>query len=329
MPALPDALLVMALVAAAAALAWLVTRERARRRDLAHLAELLDRADVSPAARARLESADPAVRSLARAIDRRLDAEREHDLARQAADERFREQLAALSHDLRTPLAGAQGYLQLMRRAGDAARAEHCLGGAEDRLATMRALVDDLFAYARAADPSWQPELVACDLRIAVTDALAERYGEFAARGWEPQVEMAGATLVLAAPDALDRMVANLLDNTLAHGSGAPTVRVAEASLAVENPVAAKDAARIDPARLTDRFYQGDPSRTGRGSGLGLAVVSALAEACGGCLAVEVTREPAFFSARLELRPVSAAGSTELIDQNLPDLARKTVENLG
>lgn len=320
---------VAAAVAAVVALAVLVARERARRRDLARLAELLDRADVAPAARARLESADPAVRLLARAIDRRLDAEREHDLARQAADERFREQLAALSHDLRTPLAGAQGYLQLMRRAGDAERAERCLGGAEDRLATLRTLVDDLFAYARAADPSWRPELAACDLRAAVTGALAERYGEFASRGWEPQVEAEGAVLVLAAPDALDRMAANLLDNALAHGSGAPTVRVSGASLTVENPVAAEDAARIDPARLTDRFYQGDPSRTGHGSGLGLAVVSALAEACGGHLAVEVTREPAFFSARLELRPASAVDSTELFNQNSPDLARRTVKNLG
>ena len=84
-------------------------------------------------------------------------------------------------------------------------------------------------------------------------------------------------------------------------------VRVEGATLAVENPVDADVAAALDPARLTDRFYQGDPSRTGQGSGLGLAVVGALAEAMGASFSVDVTREPPRFSARLELRPASEA----------------------
>ena len=294
---------------AIALLASLVARGRARTRDLARLTAMLEDHEAAPIARARLESADREVAALAAAIDRTLDAARDRELARRADDERFREQLSALSHDLRTPLAGAQGYLQLARRTPDAARAAHCLDGAEERLAAMRVLVDDLFAYARAADPSWAPELVPCDLQLAVADALAARYEEFAARGWEPEVLLADAEPALAAPDALDRVVANLLDNALAHGSAAPTVRVDGATLAVENPVGADVAAALDPARLTDRFYQGDPSRTGQGSGLGLAVVGALAEAMGASFSVDVMREPPRFSARLELRPASEARS--------------------
>ena len=277
---------------------------RARDRDLARLAELLDRAAVAPAPRARLESSDPAVAALACAIDRHLDADLERDLERRRADERFREQLAALSHDIRTPLAGAQGYLQLAQRAEDLERAARYLEGAEKRLAAMRVLVDDLFTYARAADPSWEPELVACDLAAAVTDALAARYEAFAARGWEPDVRLGETAPVLAAPDALARVIANLLENALAHGSGAPRVRVEGTALTVENPVAPGDAARLDPARLTERFYQGDPSRTGRGTGLGLAVARALTESMGGSLAVSVTSgDHPLFSARAELRP--------------------------
>ena len=276
----------------------------ARDRDLARLAELLDRAAVAPAPRARLESSDPAVAALARAVDRHLDADLERDLERRRADERFREQLAALSHDIRTPLAGAQGYLQLAQRAEDPERMARYLEGAEKRLAAMRVLVDDLFTYARAADPSWEPELVACDLAEAAADALAARYEAFGARGWEPDVRLGETVPVLAAPDALARVIANLLENALAHGCGAPRVRVEGTALAVENPVAPEDAARLDPARLTERFYQGDPSRTGHGTGLGLAVARALTESMGGTLTVGVTAgERPFFSARVELRP--------------------------
>ncbi len=277
---------------------------RARDRDLARLAELLDRSAVSPAPRARLESSDPAVAELARAVDRHLDADLERDLERRRADERFREQLAALSHDIRTPLAGAQGYLQLAQRSDDPERAARYLEGAEKRLAAMRVLVDDLFTYARAADPSWEPKLVACDLSAAVTDALAARYEAFAAHGWEPDVRLGETVPVLAAPDALARVIANLLENALAHGSGAPRVRVEGTALAVENPVAPEDAARLDPARLTERFYQGDPSRAVHGTGLGLAVARALTESMGGMLTVDVTAgEQSLFSARVELRP--------------------------
>ncbi len=278
----------------------------ARDRDLARLAELLDRAAAQPAARARLESADPAVAGLARAIDRHLDADLARERERRSADERFREQLAALSHDIRTPLAGAQGYLQLAERASDPAEAARYLAGATERLAAMRVLVDDLFTYARASDPSWEPELLPCDLAAAVTDALAVRYEEFATRGWEPRVSLAGG-LVLASPGALARVIGNLLENSLAHGAGAPGVRVAGTSLTVENPVDPAVAARLDQARLTERFYQGDPSRGGRGTGLGLAVARSLAEAMGGELTVRV--EGAYFSARLQLR--GAPGEVE------------------
>ena len=277
----------------------------ARDRDLARLAELLDRAAAQPAARARLESADPAVAELARAIDRHLDADLAREGERRAADERFREQLAALSHDIRTPLAGAQGYLQLAERATDPADAARYIAGAAERLAAMRVLVDDLFTYARASDPSWEPELLPCDLAAAVTDALAARYEEFAACGWEPRVSLAGGP-VLASPDALARVIGNLLENALAHGAGAPGVRVAGASLTVENPVDPAVAARLDQARLTERFYQGDPSRAGRGTGLGRAVARSLAEAMGGELVVRV--EGACFSARLQLRGAPGEG---------------------
>lgn len=278
----------------------------ARARDLAHLAELLDGAAAYPAPRARLESADPAVVELACAVDRHLDADLARDFECRAADERFREQLAALSHDIRTPLAGAQGYLQLARRATDPALAARYLDSAAERLAALRVLTDDLFAYARAADPSFEPELVPCDLAEAVADALAARYEAFVARGWEPDVHLGRTEPVLAAPDALSRVISNLLENALAHGCGAPTVRVEGTALTVANPVAIEVATRLDPARLTERFYQGDPSRAGHGSGLGLAVARALAESMGGTLAVEVEAGGVpCFSVRVELRSVT------------------------
>lgn len=291
------AIAVVAAVAAVSALAWLAALRRAEAHDLAQLTELLS-APGTPPARSRVDTRSPEVVALAQAVDLHLDAERSRALERIHAEENFREELSALSHDIRTPLAGAAGYLQLAQRASDPAASARYLERADERLSAMRALVDDLFAYARATDPSFSPERAPVEMERVVAQVLAAHYEEFSARGWEPTVELAEVPPVLANEEACARVVENLVVNALSHGSGAPCITLCagekDVRLVVENPVSAEDAARLDTARLASRFYQGDPSRTTPGTGLGLAVARALAQAQGGALDVALVGGPAF-----------------------------------
>lgn len=298
-----------ALAIVVALLVWLIARDRARDRDLTYLAALLDASDKSPVARARLESDDAAVRSLAQAVDRRLDGELGQNRSRAQAEARFRQGLAALSHDIRTPLAGAQGYFQLARKTSDPARHERFLDGAEERLRVMRSLVDDLYAYAATADPSLSLELAPLKLAPLLLDALAGHYADFIARGWEPDVEVADeGALVLANEDALVRVMGNLVANSLVHGSGAPTLRLEGTTLIMESPVSPDQAAHLDVARVFDDFYQADAARSQGGSGLGLSTVARLCEAMGATVEArldDVASGPVF-SVTLTLRPAPA-----------------------
>ena len=297
-----DIVLVIAVVvavAAVAALVWLVAQRRAVARDLARLTELLA-APGTPPSRTRVDTRSPEVVTLAQAIDLHLDAERDRALERIHAEENFREELSALSHDIRTPLAGAAGYLQLAQRTSDPTAAARYLERADERLSAMHTLVDDLFAYARATDPSFSPERSPIEVGQVVAQVLAAHYEEFSARGWEPEVELAEVPSALANEEACVRVVENLVVNVLSHGSGAPRIQLCagekDVRLVVENPVSAEDAARLDATRLASRFYQGDPSRAKSGTGLGLAVARALAKAQGGSLGVAVVDDegPAF-----------------------------------
>lgn len=296
-----ETLLLVALVGAVVALVWLWARERAHARDIARMTELLRAHEERPAACVRLTSGGREVCALASAINDHLDADRERDLARREFDARFREGLAALSHDLRTPLAGAMGFLQLARRADDAGRASAYLASADERLDAMRSLVDGLLAYARATDPSFSPEVGPVSLEDVVARVMAAHYAEFQARRWEPEVECSGGAMVLAHEGSLERVVENLVVNVLEHGCGAPRVRVEGTELVVENPLTAEAAEALDEERLTSRFYQGESAGGGEGAGLGLSVASALAVAMGGSLLVGVVPGP-LFSARLTLR---------------------------
>ncbi len=213
------------------------------------------------------------------------DAERVEAL--RAADE-FSRGLSALSHDVRTPLTGARGYLQLAREEEDPARKDEQLAAADARLAAMSGLLDELFSYACAADPDTVLELGPIALRPLLEQVLLGHYPEFEARGWEPTLDCEGVT-VEANGEALLRIAENLVVNALRHGSGPLTVRVRPAGekdgekdgVVVEfsNPVA--DPSVIDADRLFERFYQADASRSTAGSGLGLSVAAKLATAQG------------------------------------------------
>lgn len=279
------------LLALVAALAAALIRLARRDRELARIAAELEAREPEGNARIALEVRSPGLVALARAVNAELDRERDRrvrDLADRGA---FQQDLASLSHDIRTPLAGAQGYLQLARRTGDEAARVRYTEQAIRRLGSMRELVDGLFDYAKAVDPGFAPELVPVALMPAVSDVLVSFYPQFTARGWEPRIDCADEDArVLADAPSLARALANLVNNALRYGSGAPGISVrgrgSEIRVTMSNPV--ERPGDIDAARLFDRFYKSDAARTGEGSGLGLAIVARLVEAMGGTVSARV-----------------------------------------
>ena len=258
--------------------------------ELGRQARFLSQRDRRSNARVTCGSHLPGIIGVADAVNAELvAAEAERVEAQRAADE-FARGLSALSHDVRTPLMGARGYLQLASGEQDAARRGEQLRLADERLAAMGGLLDELFSYARASDPDTPLDLEAVAVRPVVESALLGHFPEFEERGWEPVAELGDGVEVMADAEALARIVENLVVNALRHGAGPLAVRACEKAGRVElgfsNAVA--DPSALDATRLFDRFYQADPARSGGGSGLGLAVASELAAAQGMDLAASL-----------------------------------------
>jgi signal transduction histidine kinase len=197
--------------------------------------------------------------------------------------------LAAVSHDLRTPLTA----LRLLAEAiGDgvvdeAGRAEYArrMG---THLTALSALVDDLFELTRvrSGDLGAMTERVRLDLLVAETvDAMrpTAAAGAVAVRS-ELAAELAVAR---ANPDKVQRVLFNLIQNAIHHTppDGEVTVR-ALALRGGEVEVQVSDTGSGIPAPLRDRvfepFFRADASRTDAGAGLGLAIAQAIVEAHGG-----------------------------------------------
>jgi signal transduction histidine kinase len=195
----------------------------------------------------------------------------------------------AIAHDLRTPIARARARLE------DAAL--HAGGEAELRAAIERAMADldgivavfkALLRIAEIEAGARRAAFAPFDLGPLLTD-LAELYGAAA--------EERGLRLVLDAPPTLpaygdrelvQQAVANLLDNAVKFSppGGAVRLRAAVGPDRLDIEVADEGAGipEADRSRATERFFRGEEARNTPGSGLGLALVQAVAHLHGGTL---------------------------------------------
>jgi len=215
-----------------------------------------------------------------------------------AALERERRLVSDASHELRTPLTILHAELELALD-GDPADAPALRGTVASALEEVRRLTrltDDLLALARA-DQARLP-LRAAPLDVGeLLEAAARRHAAALARedrSIASEVAVPGGAVVLADPDRTAQILDNLIANARRHGAGpieleATPARGPDGTDAIA--LAVRDHGPGFPAdflpRAFDRFSQADAGRSGSHSGLGLAIVAALADAQHGTAAAD------------------------------------------
>jgi signal transduction histidine kinase len=225
---------------------------------------------------------------LADAANSMIDTLDEQERRRDAAETARRDLVAAISHDLRTPMTA----LGLMVEAiGDGLVDERTMHGYLARMRThvaaLGSMIDDLFELSRleAGDLHWSIERV--EVGELVEDAVAAMQLEAEASGVAVAVEAVDPGLAARADaEKLRRVLFNLIQNAIRHtpADGSVTVRAEPAGGWVEIEVA--DTGLGIPApereRVFDPFVRGERARSGAGAGLGLAISRAIVEAHNG-----------------------------------------------
>lgn len=201
--------------------------------------------------------------------------------------------LAAVGHDLRTPLASAKAVVTgLLSR--DVALTEEdrveLLHTADESLDRLSALVDNLLDMSRL-----QAGALAVETRpTAVEEVVGQTLGDFGPAGRGVLLDLpADLPEVLADPGLLERIVANLLANALRYSPTDRPPRLTASQLGKRVEVRVIDRGpgipRDDRERVFAPFQRlGDTDNT-TGVGLGLALARGLTEAMGGVLTMEET----------------------------------------
>jgi two-component system phosphate regulon sensor histidine kinase PhoR len=206
-----------------------------------------------------------------------------------------RDLVANVSHDLRTPLTAIGLLVETLADSGleDVTLARTLVDRLSEQVATLNALAQQLVDLERIESGQALFQLQPVRLLELVSVAKASLDPQFAEYGVSLELTIDEDLKVLADRPHVVRLFTNLLDNALRHSPEGGTVNVAasaatevdrvEVTVADEGPGMAPD----DLDRVFERFYRADPSRSGKGAGLGLAIARHIVAGHGGEIRAE------------------------------------------
>ena len=263
------------------------------------------------AVRLRLAVPNGAAEELLEGVNRLLELRRADRTAWLERERSLRQQIANVSHDLRTPLTSILGYLQLLEGEDlPEEKRRAYLAVVESRARALQNLIAGFYDLSRLEGGEYPLRREPVNLYASLSGLLAAFYGDFTDRGFDMTVELE-EHLPPAAADGggVLRVFTNLIRNALEHGQGKMEIGLRRQGSVVVSRFA-NQTEQLTPEELPhifDRFYTSDKMRTGRNTGLGLAIVKALASQMGctvtagledGMFAIEIQwplwQEPAF-----------------------------------
>ncbi|MCL2189416.1 MAG: HAMP domain-containing histidine kinase [Defluviitaleaceae bacterium] len=257
---------------------------------------------------------DRDISALTKTINEVLVRSRDEHIEVQRIESVLKRAITNISHDLRTPITSAKGFIQMLESVFAASDGESAAEGlyyttntvttckrylsvVHGRLDALAILMDNLFAFTQAVEGNIS--LTRVNAGNVLRDALSGAYGALQMRNFAVESNIPDAPhFVEADEDALKRVVLNLISNAYTHGCDVLRISLEAGVITVANRV--HDGAKIDTLQIFDRFYTADASRTHKHTGLGLAIARELAEKMGGTISAEITGED--FTIRVALR---------------------------
>ena len=200
-------------------------------------------------------------------------------------EQALRQQIANVSHDLRTPLTSILGYLQLLEDENlpESQRREY-LDVIAGRAKVLQSLITSFYDLSRLEAGEYPIVKERVDLREVIGELLAAFYDELETR-FEVTVELpADLPPVWGDRAAMTRVYSNLIRNALEHGAESLSVMARQTEGGVETRFTngGSQLRQEEISHVFDRFYTSDQTRSGRNTGLGLAIVKTLAQQMGG-----------------------------------------------
>lgn len=223
---------------------------------------------------------------LAAEMNRNLDYQKQLKLQAERSEERLKQSVSDIAHDLRTPLTVIKGNLQMMNRDGSMRETDKAyLSICQDKTETLKNMVDDFFELSVLESDNIPAALSDVDVTRLLVQFVVDHEAVIRAHQLVPDVKLPEKSVIVSLNEQMfSRMLSNLLNNVIkyAEDSFRLSMEVLEVDekavcwIAFSNGL--QPGANLDVEHLFERTYRGNQARQGSGAGLGLYIVKLLAD---------------------------------------------------
>lgn len=241
------------------------------------------RKDVEYGSPIKVDNFDRDIVDLAVKLNEHTDIQRILDVEYKRSREQLNNVISGISHDFRTPLTAALGYLQMIEKSGELTgkNAEY-LEIALQKNAYLKELSDEFFELSKLENGQENVILESINLSNLISDFVMEQYGWMQEREITPDFEISDGIVIESNLNYVMRITENLFSNAQKYTLKNLGVSVSKNESGVVFSVFndTEESMDIDITRVFEPFYK-PVSRNKSGSGLGLYVVKCLSDKLG------------------------------------------------
>ena len=223
---------------------------------------------------------DKDIEYLAGSINRNIDFQKQLRIEVLRNDQKLKDSIANISHDLRTPLTSIMGYLQLLEKSELSKSQREKVNILKKKSELLHKLITSFFQITIIENESININLEKINMNNFLSDIMLQNMMSFKEAGIEPVFDLPDTTILVEANKIiLQRIVQNLISNMVKYTSTYAKISLIEkehVELSFANKI--QDSRKIDVNLLFEKFYTADRSRSSGSTGLGLSIVKLLAE---------------------------------------------------
>lgn len=227
---------------------------------------------------------DKDIEKLVETINNDMQEKKQIEIDMMNREERLKQNISDIAHDLRTPLSAIRGYITLLENCTEKEKKEY-LNIIQRKSEDLNLLINNFYEVSLLDNSSLKIDTTPIDIVQVIMDIVISNYAliknneiEINNKVPEKQVEIYGEEITCK------RIIQNLLSNSIKYSTGYISIELDELEnevvFTIKNSVL--DLKESDIEHIFERFYTVDKSRNRSGSGLGLYIVRLLLNKIGG-----------------------------------------------
>lgn len=235
-------------------------------------------------------SINPNFRNLIQVINSHQKEIKNKEIAIQRQNNRLKKMIINISHDLKTPLTSAIGYVDILKSSKlDKEKQQKYLTITKERLQKLSTLIHSFFEFSKVMSSDNEIELEQIDISRILEQCIISYYEDFEKNNRQIILKKnLSKNLIWSNKTMLIRIFDNLIGNSLKHSDSDLTISLKYTKdqfiLSFKNKITDTD---LDVDQIFDEFYTTDISRTKGNTGLGLAIVKEFVTLLGGTVSAK------------------------------------------